>query len=82
MALIAHDAGALFHTDATQAVGKAPVNLQDLGVGCRIVLAHKIGGRKGVGLLYLKTRAYSIPTFRCGQEGGKRPRRPKTYAAS
>lgn len=73
MARIARDAGALFHTDATQVLGKAPVNLQELGVDAASFSAHKIGGPKGVGLLYLKTRAAFDPyLLGGGQEGGKR----------
>jgi cysteine desulfurase len=73
MARAAHQAGALFHTDATQVLGKAPVNLKELGVDAASFSAHKIGGPKGVGLLYLKTRTPFDPfLLGGGQEGGKR----------
>ena len=48
LAQIAHEAGALFHTDATQALGKMPVDLAALGVDAASFSAHKVGGPKGV----------------------------------
>ena len=70
---LAHDAGALFHTDATQALAKMPFNLQELGVDAASFSAHKICGPKGVGLLYLKARTpFSAQMLGGGQEGGLR----------
>lgn len=73
LARVAHAAGALFHTDAVQALGKVPVNLQELDVDAASFSAHKVGGPKGVGALYLRARtpfqAYAIGG---GQEGGRR----------
>ncbi|WP_350453868.1 cysteine desulfurase family protein [Slackia heliotrinireducens] len=54
LAQVAHKAGALFHTDATQAVGKVPIDLKGMGVDAASFSAHKINGPKGVGVLYLK----------------------------
>ena len=73
MVRIAHDAGALFHTDATQALGKMPFNLGELGVDAASFSAHKICGPKGIGALYLKARTpFEAFLLGGGQEGGLR----------
>lgn len=73
LAHVAHEAGALFHTDAVQALGKVPVNVADLGVDAASFSAHKIGGPKGVGVLYLRARTpFEAFMLGGGQEAGKR----------
>ena len=73
MARAAHDAGALFHTDATQALGKTPFDLKGLDVDAASFSAHKIGGPKGIGALYLKARTpFEAQMLGGGQEDGRR----------
>ncbi|MBQ6391183.1 MAG: cysteine desulfurase [Eggerthellaceae bacterium] len=73
LARVAHDAGALFHTDATQALGKMPVDVGALGIDAASFSAHKISGPKGIGLLYLKARTpFESQMLGGGQEEGRR----------
>lgn len=73
LARAAHDAGALFHTDAVQALGKCTVDLKAWDVDAASFSAHKIGGPKGVGALYLKTRTpFAAYLVGGGQEAGRR----------
>ena len=51
----AHRHGILFHTDAVQAYGHIPINTEEMGIDLMSASAHKIGGPKGVGLLYIRS---------------------------
>ena len=70
---IAKNSGALFHSDAVQAVGKIPVHVHELDVDFLTISAHKIYGPKGVGALYVKKGTPFCPLIRGGhQEMGRR----------
>jgi cysteine desulfurase len=73
LAAMAHAAGALFHTDAAQALGKVPFDVA--GIDLASLSAHKVYGPKGVGALYVRRRprARLQPLFSGGgQERGLR----------
>ncbi len=73
MALWARREGALIHTDAVQALGKIPVDVDAWGVDFCSVSAHKIGGPQGVGALYIHPEATIAPLITGGgQESGRR----------
>lgn len=55
LAAIAHESGALFHTDAVQAAGKIPIDVKQMGMDMMSISSHKINGPKGVGALYVKS---------------------------
>ncbi len=63
----------LIHSDGVQAFGKIPTNCTDLGVDLYSISAHKIGGPKGVGALWVRDKLHLAPLLRGGgQEGGTR----------
>ncbi len=73
LARVAHAAGALFHTDATQALGKIPVDMKAWECDAASFSGHKIGAPKGIGALYLKSRTpFDAYLLGGGQEAGRR----------
>ena len=73
LADIAHNNGALFHTDAVQAVGHVEIDVKALGVDMLSASAHKFNGPKGIGFLYIK-KGINVKPFMDGgdQERGVR----------
>jgi len=70
---LTHEKGALFHTDAVQAVGKIPVDVKELDVDFLSLSGHKLYGPKGIGALYVKKGVPFCPLIRGGhQEQGRR----------
>jgi cysteine desulfurase len=73
---IARRAGALVHTDAVQAVGKLDVDVRALDVDALTLSAHKLGGPKGAGALFVRDGLDVDPLLRGGHQ--ERERRPGT----
>jgi cysteine desulfurase len=70
---IAHHNGAIFHTDAVQAVGHVALDVNDLGIDLLSASAHKFNGPKGVGFLYIRNGTKIAPYADGGsQEHGMR----------
>lgn len=70
----AHAAGALMHTDAAQAIGKIPVDVEDLNVDLLSIAGHKVNAPKGIGALYVRRGTPLRPVLLgASQERGVRP---------
>lgn len=73
LAKVAHDGGAVFHTDAVQALGKVRMNLEESGVDIASFSAHKIYGPRGIGAMYIRRGTKWEPFIKGGgQESRKR----------
>jgi cysteine desulfurase len=73
IATIAREHGVLFHTDAVQAVGKIPLDVEDLGVDLLTASGHKYNAPKGVGFQYIREGIELLPLISGGhQEHGVR----------
>lgn len=70
---IAHEYGALFHTDAVQAFGQVPINVDEMNIDMLSASGHKLNGPKGVGFLYIR-KGLRLRSFIHGgqQERGRR----------
>ncbi len=72
-ARMARSRGILFHTDAVQAVGKIPINMQENVIDMLSISGHKLHGPKGIGVLYLRNGTKFYPYLIGGhQEHGRR----------
>jgi cysteine desulfurase len=76
VAAIAHQRGALFHTDAVQSAGKIPIDVRALGVDLLTIAGHKFYGPKGTGALWIKRGVRLISPLTGGKQ--ERSRRAGT----
>ena len=68
---IAHNHGIVLHADATQIVGKMPVNLSELSIDYMSFSAHKFHGPKGVGAVFIRGDEYGLPPLSSFMHGGE-----------
>lgn len=68
IAEIVHEKGCLFHTDAVQAFGQIPIDVNELGIDMLSASAHKLNGPKGIGSLYIRDGIEIDPLIHGGQQ--------------
>lgn len=73
---IVHEHGGLLHSDMVQAVGRCPLDMEELGIDLATLSAHKIGGPQGIGALVVRSGVALSPLLRGG--GQERRRRAGT----
>ena len=78
---IAHHYGALFHTDAVQAIGHIPIDVKMLDIDLLSASAHKFNGPKGVGFLYIKKNVMIKPFMNGGSQESERRAGTENVAA-
>ena len=71
LAKVAHSHNVLIHADVTQAAGKIPINVTELGVDFLSASAHKFYGPKGIGCAYIKADKYGLPPITALLHGGE-----------
>jgi cysteine desulfurase len=69
---VTREAGVYFHTDAVQAVGHIPTQVNELGIDLLSMSAHKLYGPKGIGALYIRKGTKIIPFIHGGDQEKKR----------
>ena len=74
---IAHDHGVLFHTDAVQAFGHIPIDVEEMNIDMLSASGHKINGPKGIGVMYIR-KGVKIRSFNHGG-AQERKRRAGTH---
>jgi cysteine desulfurase len=68
LAAMVHEQGALFHTDAVQSIGKIPVSVRRMDVDLLALSAHKFGGPKGTGALWIRRGVRLMPVITGGRQ--------------
>ena len=71
IAQLCNERGIAFHVDATQSLGKMPIDVKDMGCDYMSCSAHKLYGPKGVGFAYLKSDVYGIEPISAFMHGGE-----------